>query len=113
MSDAQITVARLRREVADFVAARDWESFHTPKNLSLAIAVEAAELIEHFLWLGGKEPVEEGKRTAVADELADVLIYVLALANVLDVDLSKAVLSKLERNEERFPVEEWRGRIGG
>lgn len=114
MTDEKTTLADLRQRVAEFVAARSWEQFHTPKNLSSAIAIEAAELMEHFQWLTGEQAVaavkDDAKRATVAEELADVLIYALSLANVLGVDVSAAVLRKLERNEARFPAEEWRGR---
>lgn len=112
--DKVTTLADLRQRVAEFVAARDWEQFHTPKNLSAAIAIETAELMEHFQWLTHEQAAiavqDQAKRAAVADELADVLIYALSLANVLNMDVSAAVLDKLERNERRFPAEEWRGR---
>jgi NTP pyrophosphatase (non-canonical NTP hydrolase) len=112
-----VTLAQLRRRVAEFVAARDWESYHTPKNLSMAIAVEAAELMEHFQWLtheqAGAALEDEARRAAVADELADVVIYCLSLANALDVDVSVAVLDKLARNDQRFPAAVWRGRARG
>jgi len=115
--DETTTLAYLRRRVAEFVTVRSWEQFHTPKNLSGAIGIEAAELMEHFQWLTNEQAVvalqDEAKRAAVTDELADVLIYTLSLANTLDVDASTAVLDKLERNERRFPVEEWRGRARG
>ncbi|MBE9508810.1 MAG: nucleotide pyrophosphohydrolase [Chloroflexi bacterium] len=114
MTDERTTLAELRQRVAEFVDARDWKQFHTPQNLSAAIAIEAAELMEHFQWLTGEQAAaamqDEAKRAAVADELADVLIYALSLANALEVDVSAAVASKLERNEQRFPVKEWRGR---
>jgi len=114
MTDSRTTLADLRRRVVAFVAARDWQPFHTPKNLSTAIAIEAAELLEHFQWLSDAQVAEAlqdpQELAAIADELADVTIYVLSLANALDVDVSAAVLGKLERNEQRFPVEEWRGR---
>jgi dCTP diphosphatase len=117
MKDNDTTVADLRQRVAGFVSARAWEQFHTPKNLSVAIAIEAAELMEHFQWLTVEQAEDavqdEAKRAAVADELADVLIYGISLANALDVDVSTVVLAKLGRNEERFPVEEWRGRARG
>jgi NTP pyrophosphatase (non-canonical NTP hydrolase) len=112
--DDHTTLADLRRRVAEFIAARDWEQFHTPKNLSASIAIEAAELVEHFQWLTDEQATialqEEGKLEAVAEEMADVFIYLLSLANALGVDVSAAVLAKLERNETRFPAEEWRGR---
>ncbi len=117
MTDETTTLAQLRSRVAEFVSARSWEQFHTPKNLSGAIAIEAAELMEHFQWLTGEQATaavqDEAERTAVADEMADVLIYTLSLANALGVDVSAAVLGKLERNESRFPVQEWRGRAQG
>ena len=116
MTDADTTLADLRRHVTDFVAARDWQPFHTPRNLSAAIAIEAAELLELFQWLTDGQAADamedELERAAVADELADVLIYALSLANALEVDLCTAILRKLERNEHRFPVEGWRGRAG-
>jgi NTP pyrophosphatase (non-canonical NTP hydrolase) len=116
MTDADTTLADLRRHVTDFVTARDWQQFHTPKNLSAAIAIEAAELLELFQWLtegqAAAAMADEVECAAVTDELADVLIYALSLANALDVDLTTAVFNKLERNEHRFPVERWRGRAG-
>jgi len=112
-----VTVANLRRRVARFVAARDWGQYHEPKNLSMSIAIEAAELMEHFQWLdpdrASQALRDDDKLVAVADELADVLIYSLSLANVLDIDVSAAILGKLDRNEHRFPVRSWRGRARG
>jgi dCTP diphosphatase len=117
VTDRDTTLADLRQRVADFVAARDWQQFHVPRNLSVAIAVEAAELMEHFQWLTQEQALvaleDEEKRAAVVDELADVLIYGLSLANALDVDVSTALLGKLTRNEQRFPIEKWRGRARG
>jgi dCTP diphosphatase len=117
VSDYDTTLADLRQRVADFVAARDWQQFHVPSNLSVAIAVEAAELMEHFQWLTQEQSLtvleDEEKRAAVVDELADVLIYGLSLANALDVDVSTAVFGKLARNEQRFPIEKWQGRARG
>ncbi len=114
IGDDEATVSDLRYAVAAFVAARDWEQFHTPQHLSAAIAIEAAELMEQFQWLTDEEAAaamgSDGARAAVSDELADVLIYGLSLANALGLSVSGAVLSKLERNEERFPAEAWRGR---
>jgi len=116
MADTDTTLANLLRHVTEFVSEREWEHFHTPKNLSAAIAIEAAELLEHFQWLSDDRAADNmedaAEREAVADELADVMIYCLSLANALDVDLSTAILQKLKRNERRFPVEQWRGRAG-
>jgi dCTP diphosphatase len=97
------------------VNAREWQPFHTPKNLSMSIAIEAAELMEHFQWLTteeAQEAVEDpGERAAVADELADVVIYCLSLSNALHLDISSAVLGKLQTNEQRYPADEFRGRF--
>jgi NTP pyrophosphatase (non-canonical NTP hydrolase) len=113
MTDADTTLADLRRHVTDFVTARDWQQFHTPKNLSAAIAIEAAELLELFQWQTDGQAAtameDAAERAVVADELADVLIYALSLANALEVDLSAAILNKLARNKHRFPIEHWRG----
>ena len=113
ITDTRTTVGILRQAVADFVNARDWRPFHTPKNLSMSIAIEAAELMERFQWLTTEEAQaageESGERAAVGDELADIIIYCLSLSNALDLDISSAVLNKLESNEHRYPVDEFRG----
>ena len=116
MSDEKTVVAELRRLVADFVARRDWGQFHSPKNLAMSLAIEAAELMEHFQWLTTDESRRVGDRperlAEVAEELADVLCYALALANELDIDLAAAVRGKLAKNERKYPVEKYRGRYG-
>jgi NTP pyrophosphatase (non-canonical NTP hydrolase) len=107
--DALTTLGDLRAMVAGFVAARNWQPFHSPKNLAMSIAIEAAELMEHFQWLTAEQAqqmaADPEQRAIVADELADVLIYCLSLANSTDIDISQAIGAKLERNETRFPVE--------
>jgi NTP pyrophosphatase (non-canonical NTP hydrolase) len=107
MPDSTTTLESLRQQVAEFVDERAWQPYHTPKSLSMSIAIEAAELMEHFQWHGDDASLQASLagdvRAAVADELADVLIYCLALANVLEVDLGDAVLAKLARNRQRFP----------
>jgi dCTP diphosphatase len=114
-TDAHTTVGALRQAVADFVDARDWRPFHSPKNLSMSVAIEAAELMERFQWLTTEEvqtAVEDpDERAAVADELADIVIYCLSLSNALDLDVSSAVLGKLETNQHRYPADEFRGRF--
>ena len=113
--DTHTTVATLRQAVARFVAARDWEPFHTPKNLSMSIAIEAAELMERFQWLTTEEAqaaaVHSDEQNAVASELADIVIYCLSLSNALDLDISSGVLGKLQVNEHRYPVHEFQGRF--
>jgi NTP pyrophosphatase (non-canonical NTP hydrolase) len=114
MADASATVAVLKAAVQRFADERAWEPFHSPKNLSMALAAEAAELMEHFLWEDSEasrgvvgDPVRLG---AVAEELADVACLVLNLSNVLGIDLSDAVAAKMAKNEQKYPAEMYRGR---
>jgi dCTP diphosphatase len=116
MSDQTTSVADLRKLVAEFVDQRDWQQFHSPKNLSMSLAIEAAELMEHFQWLTieqsravANEPEKLGE---VADELADVLCYALAMANELKIDLADAIRAKMIKNELKYPAAEFRGRFG-
>ena len=114
MSDQQTTVGHLRSIVAEFVSARDWEQFHSPKNLSMALAIEAAELMEHFQWItpeASREITSDGdKLAAVGEELADVVCYALALANELGVDVSTALGDKMVKNKAKYPADRYRGR---
>ena len=116
MSDSQTTLAELRQLVEDFVDRRDWHQFHSPKNLSMSMAVEAAELMEHFQWLSAEQSrgvARQPRRlAAVSEELADVLCYALAMANELGLDLSTAIRQKMARNEQKYPAEQYRGRFG-
>jgi NTP pyrophosphatase (non-canonical NTP hydrolase) len=114
MPDVTTTVAELRDIMRRFVAERDWEQFHSPKNLVMGLSVEAAELMEHFLWVDndasraiGQDPDRRGE---VADEMADVACYLLALSNTLDIDLSEAIQAKLARTAIKYPAEKYRGR---
>lgn len=106
--DTQTTIDTLREEVREFVSERDWERYHSPKNLAASIAIEAAEIMEHFQWYSTEESRElvedEETRAQVAHEVADVMIYCLALANQLDIDVSTAVREKLENGRRRFPI---------
>src|SRR3990172_5908984 len=115
-SDATTTVAELRRLVADFVAERDWSQFHSPKNVSMALAIEAAELMEHFQWVTTDDSRRltdnPEKLAAIGEEIADVVGYSFALANELDIDLSSAIRAKMVKNAVKYPVEEYRGRYG-
>lgn len=115
-TDDFTTVGDLRTTVHSFVERRDWYQFHSPKNLAMSIAIEAAEIMEHFQWLTAVESTavldDPEMHHAVADELADVIIYCLSFANSAKIDIATAVLAKLERNESRFPVERVRGRLG-
>lgn len=102
----------LAGRLADFAAAREWQPFHSPKNLASALIVEAGELLEHFQWLTEDQSrtLDDPKKAAVADEMADVLLYLVQLASSLQVDLLDAARCKIERNESRYPVERARGR---
>ena len=110
--DKEATVGSLREAVGAFIAEREWERFQNPKDLAIGIASESGELLEQFLW----RTAEEAGAPALAlhpdvvDELADVLIYCLAYANATGLDLSQAVGSKLRKNAEKYPAEQWRGR---
>ena len=111
--DSKTTISELRAAVDQFVAARNWHSFHTPKNLAMSIA---AEIMEHFQWSDVNESALNVKnaefRAEVADELADVMIYALSFANVSGIDISEAIYKKLARNETRFPIEKVSGKLG-
>lgn len=115
MADQTTTVAELRAAVQRFVDERDWRQFHTPKNLSMAIAIECAELMEHFQWLGSRESrdVRDSPETMreVREELADILCFALSFANALDIDVSSAVADKLVKNANKYPADKFRGRF--
>jgi len=104
-------LADLRLRLRAFAQARDWDQFHSPKNLAMALIVEAAELVEHFQWLTAEESaaLPPQKKAAVADELADVLVYVVRLADRLDIDLLHAAAEKIARNEAKYPAESVKG----
>jgi dCTP diphosphatase len=114
MPDAETTVAELRSLVREFVEARDWGQFHAPKNLAMSLAIEAAELMEHFQWISPDKSREIAADSAqlaeVSEELADVLCYALAMANQMNIDISTAIQSKMIKNEKKYPADEFRGR---
>jgi NTP pyrophosphatase (non-canonical NTP hydrolase) len=116
LSDRETTVAELRDLVRRFVAERDWQQFHAPKNLSMALAIEAAELMEHFQWIdvaASRAVANDPKKlAAIGEELADVLCYALALANELGLDVAAAMHDKMRKNERKYPAAEYRGRYG-
>ena len=105
----------LREMVRQFVDERDWETFHAPKNVSMAMAVEVAELMEHFQWLTIDEsraiPIDAEKLQEVGEELADILCYGMALANTLGIDISETMRQKMEKNRRKYPVEKYKGRF--
>ena len=114
MADTDTTITDLKAIVRAFVEERSWQPFHSPKNLAMGIAVEAAELMECFLWVdlpGSYEVANDPvKRTAIADEMADVACYLLNLSNVLGIDLSDALRAKMVKNAAKYPAEQYRGK---
>jgi len=94
-----------------FCEERDWDQFHSPKNLAMALIVEAAELVEHFQWLTEEESavLPASKLAAVAQEVADVQIFLIRLADKLDIDLDEAVAAKMAVNEQKYPADKARG----
>ncbi|MCB1123617.1 MAG: nucleotide pyrophosphohydrolase [Verrucomicrobiae bacterium] len=114
MKDSATTLQDLKDKIKTFAVERDWEQFHTPKNLSMAIAAEAAELMEHFLWQEGNESLETlqdpRKRLKIEEELADILIFSLEFANICQLDVATIIRKKMETNAEKYPVEKAKGR---
>lgn len=109
--DSQPSLAELAARLAEFARERDWDQFHAPKNLAMALAGEVGELLEHFQWLSEQQSANLPAETkeAVALEMADVLLYLVRLADKLQVDLGAAALQKIELNARKYPVEQFRG----
>lgn len=99
----------LRIKLEAFADERDWAQFHTPKNLAMALTVEASELLELFQWMGEREAVSEELKGRVGEELSDILVYLLRLTHVLDIDLPAVLAQKIKKNEEKYPADLVRG----
>jgi len=101
------SIEQLNERLRAFAQARNWEQFHSPKNLSMALIAECAELVEHFQWLTEEQSYQlpDEKKEAVALEMADILIYLIRCAERLDIDLIAAACRKIEINEQRYPAE--------
>ena len=114
MTDSSTTLADLNTRVLAFARERDWEQFHAPKNLSMALAAEAGELMEHFLWATPEQSAavakDPAKRRKIEDELADVVIYALEFANIAGMDVAAAIERKMADNAKKYPVEKAKGR---
>lgn len=114
LTDSATTLSELKTRVLAFVQERDWEQFHTPKNLSMALAAETGELMEHFLWATPEQSHavarDAAKRAMIADELADVVIYAIEFANITGLDISAAIEAKMAANAKKYPVEKAKGR---
>lgn len=110
--DTQQNIKGLREEVAKFITERQWTKYHVPKDLSMAISIEASELMELFLWkqLSASEVVKDkDTKEKVGDEIADIFIYLLSLVNALDFDLSDIVSKKIAKNRKKYPASEFQG----
>ncbi len=114
LSDDATTLAEIKARVLAFAQERDWEQFHAPKNLSMALAAEAGELMEHFLWASSeasrevmRDPVKRGK---IEEELSDVVIYAIEFANMTGIDVAAAIERKMAANAAKYPVEKAKGR---
>jgi NTP pyrophosphatase (non-canonical NTP hydrolase) len=114
LNDSTTTVSELKTRVLAFARERDWEQFHSPKNLSMALAAETGELMEHFLWATSEQSravaQDPAKRAKIADELADVVIYAIEFANITGLDLAAAIEAKMAANAQKYPIEKAKGR---
>lgn len=112
MRDTQVTIQELKALVQKFVEERDWGQFHNPKNLSIGIALEAAELLEQFQWCSTEASYDQclKHKEAISHELADVVIYALNFARVVEIDLSAAIQEKMILNAQKYPVEKAKGK---
>ena len=114
LTDSTTTFADLKGRVLAFARERDWEQFHAPKNLSMALAAEAGELMEHFLWAttedSRKVVQDPAKRAKIAEELADVIIYAIEFANMSGLDIAASIEAKMAANAKKYPVEKAKGR---
>ena len=115
MNDNDTVINDLKKTVENFVDEREWRQFHNPKNLSMSIAIEAAELMELFQWLSKKESIKamsSGKlRKNAIDEVADVFIYLTAFCNENDIDIKQAIDQKMKKNKKKYPVNIFKGRF--
>ena len=111
--DDKMTIALLKRKVENFMNERDWLKFHNPKDLSIALSVESAELQELFLWKDAESVMQmrenEKLLGRISEEVADVGIYLLSLSNVLNIDLSEAIAEKLLQNAQKYPIDKSKG----
>jgi NTP pyrophosphatase (non-canonical NTP hydrolase) len=116
MARKRITLQGLKKRIDRFVKERDWEQFHSPKNLSMSLSIEAAELMEHFQWSNTVEEAvkilnDKHKRPEIEDELADIAIYLIDFCNLYGVDLERAVLAKLKKNAKKYPAKLVKGKM--
>lgn len=113
--DNKTSIYEIKQLVENFISEREWEQFHSPKNLSMALAIEASELMDIFKWQTSEDAWELMKdakvRQDVEDELADIMVYGLAFANRHNIDISSAIRSKMVKNGQKYPREEFKGKF--
>ena len=104
-------IEKIKEFQREFAKARDWAKFHTPKNLSMALSVEASELMEIFQWLTAEQScsLDEKNKEKVSEELADITYYILRIADLMNIDLEDAIWKKMKKNAEKYPVEKAKG----
>ena len=114
MNDANTCLQEIKDRAFAFTKERDWEQFHSPKNLSMAISAEAAELMEHFLWQSAEQSREDATseklKSKVEEELADIFLFAIQFANMTGIDIAATIEAKMKRNGEKYPVEKAKGR---
>ena len=112
--DEEITIAQIIRKINAFIKERNWEKYHNPKDLAISISIEAGELLEIFQWLTDDEITnvlkDQKKFHQIESELVDVFTYALTLANLLDIDVSKAIFNKINENKRKYPVDKIKGK---
>ena len=110
LTDSQTTLNELKELVSDFIADRNWQQYHTPRNIAVSVTLEAAELLEHFQWVPpAPSEISQEKKQQIEEELSDVLAYLLSLANVLEIDVSDALAKKMVKNRRKYPENEYNG----
>jgi NTP pyrophosphatase (non-canonical NTP hydrolase) len=109
-SDTGTSISELKSLVANFISDRDWHRYHTPKNIAVSVVLEASELLEHFQWSPpASEEIDAHKRREIAEEMCDVMAYLLSLANVLDIDISSSMVAKMHKNCQKYPTSDYNG----
>ena len=108
MKKSEITLQEIKARIKQFIKERDWEQFHSPKNISMSISIEAAELMEHFQWLTTEQSKkllkDKKKREEIEDELADIAIYIIDFCNLFNIDIEKIIIRKLDKSARKYPT---------
>lgn len=109
-NDKNTSISELKDLVAEFIAARNWQKYHTPKNIALSVTLEAAELLEHFQWSPpAEEKIDEEKKHQIGEELCDTMAYLLSLANTLEIDVASSMAAKMKKNTQKYPEKVYNG----